>query len=125
MVYLLTLDAVREAAAEAYKAGSLGFQRNERECAYVGAQTGAPCAVGAALPEEFRNFIARNGFNGACVLTLADKGFVKFVDDVEARAIRSIQQLHDRIVHVQEGNTVGDAEKLERMFAEKLGVAPL
>jgi hypothetical protein len=98
MSYLLTLEAVKTAARAAYEGEYLGFQRGEPDCLYKGI-TGAPCAVGAALPADLLKVIAADPeLNGASVINLAEKGLITFASGVEADAILAIQQAHDDLV---------------------------
>ena len=98
MSYLLTLEAVKTAARAAYEGEYLGFQRGEPACLYKGI-TGAPCAVGAALPDDLLKVIAGDpALNGASVINLENMGWITFASDVEADAIFAIQRAHDELV---------------------------
>ena len=98
MSYLLTLAAVQHLARAAFEGEYLGFQNGEPSCVYKGV-TGAPCAVGAALPDDLYEVIAADPkLNGASVINLADKGLIHFASDEEADAIFAIQRAHDVLI---------------------------
>jgi hypothetical protein len=107
--FKLTLFAVREAARKAYAEGELGFQKGEKHCAYLGETTGAPCAVGAALPLELRKMIAAAKGNSENIGTLITKGFVT-VPFEDRTAIQRIQERHDDILR----NRYSSLEAMER-----------
>jgi hypothetical protein len=95
MTFILTLDAVKAAAREAFLKGDLGFQKGETSGQYVGSITGAPCAVGAALPDELRQKIGRTRANNLTVVGLADRGYI---ESAETFAIYDVQSAHDAII---------------------------
>lgn len=96
MTFVLTLEAVKTAAREAYAKGALGFQKGEERCLYRG-DSGAPCAVGAALPEEVVNKITAAGRNWKSVSALDREGFIS-VPDEELYDVVRIQRAHDDII---------------------------
>ena len=116
--FKLTLDAVKAAAREAYAKGELGFQKGEQSCQYTGDATGAPCAVGAALPKEVRQFVGMSHWlNGRGVETLAKEGIVKVLPS-ELGPIAEIQSAHDSIIHAQrDGETYLIRECVRRFEA--------
>lgn len=104
--FKLTLDAVKAAAREAYAKGELGFQKGEQSCQYKGDRTGAPCAVGAALPQELRDHLATRldfghpvgWINGQGVSSLVREGILEIENDFEESAISRIQREHDNVI---------------------------
>lgn len=93
----LTLEAVKEAARKAYAEGRLGFQKGEDLCEYIGRRTGSPCAVGAAMPQEFREFLQRELLNGQSFSTLVREGYID-TPNKEVAVIQRIQLAHDEVV---------------------------
>jgi len=98
MTFVLTLEAVKTAAREAYAKGELGFQKGEERCLYRGA-SGAPCAVGAALPPEVIDTLVRKDLNETRFARLVcDDHLV--VAEGDKWAISAIQTAHDAIINV-------------------------
>lgn len=110
MTFHLTLDAVKTAAREAYAKGELGFQKGEEHCRYVGTKTGAPCAIGAAMSEEFRQKLVSLAANGKSIGSLKRSGYVS-MPEKEFNTISYIQRSHDDIVkRAAEGLDTTEAE---------------
>ena len=122
MSYLLTLEAVKTAARAAYEGEQLGFQRGELNCLYRGI-TGAPCAVGAALPAYLLEDIAGDPeLNNATVVHLAETGWITFASAEEADAIFAIQCAHDDLVAEVPYDLRGSRPVTLPAFEELLGI---
>ena len=123
MAYKLTLEAVKAAAREAYLAGGLGFQTGESKCEYVGRETSAPCAVGAALPTYVASQLGRGGLNGQTVGALVREGHLE-VPEGELGSIERIQSAHDILVNAQRDSFYSPAmtAKRERDFCALLDI---